>query len=418
MRHPIRLVPLVPLALPLLAAPAAAQAKPGDVLVKRVPNANEVCIYRPDGTQVACSQGTPTDWWIGATLAPDLGWVTLALGTNGWSLLRFDALGAHVWTAALPQVANVEELDTTSDGRLAVGDPNADAVHFYDFFGNHQASWTFPGPFTPNRICAGPDGDLWAFDHFGQEARHYDSAGNLLSSFPLTFAPWEVELAADGTLWMTEGLASKIVRHLDPTGAVLATWSYAHGTPEGLAEAEDGSLWVTTAEGKLQRVDSAGNLLASFPVGAGAIFVQVVAPGGPLGQSFCGPAVPNSTGSPGAIAASGRPYVLLDELSLEATDLPPDRFGIFLAGLTQGLSQPAGSQGNLCLAAPFALYQADVASTGPLGRMELALDLTAIPTNPPAPVMPGETWSFQAWFRDRNPGSTTNFTDGVAVTFQ
>jgi hypothetical protein len=30
----------------------------------------------------------------------------------------------------------------------------------------------------------------------------------------------------------------------------------------------------------------------------------------------------------------------------------------------------------------------------------------------------GETWSFQAWFRDVNPGVTSNFTDGVAVTLR
>ncbi len=30
----------------------------------------------------------------------------------------------------------------------------------------------------------------------------------------------------------------------------------------------------------------------------------------------------------------------------------------------------------------------------------------------------GESWNFQAWFRDKNPGNTSNFTDGVSVLFQ
>jgi hypothetical protein len=34
-------------------------------------------------------------------------------------------------------------------------------------------------------------------------------------------------------------------------------------------------------------------------------------------------------------------------------------------------------------------------------------------------VVPGETWYFQAWHRDLVGGTaTTNFTDGLEVTFQ
>ena len=32
--------------------------------------------------------------------------------------------------------------------------------------------------------------------------------------------------------------------------------------------------------------------------------------------------------------------------------------------------------------------------------------------------MPGETWNFQLWFRDLNPGVTSNTTDGVTVMFR
>ncbi len=46
----------------------------------------------------------------------------------------------------------------------------------------------------------------------------------------------------------------------------------------------------------------------------------------------------------------------------------------------------------------------------------LQLDLTALPVNPPGPVQPGDTWNFQAWYRD--VGNTNNFTDAVSVTFQ
>ena len=32
-----------------------------------------------------------------------------------------------------------------------------------------------------------------------------------------------------------------------------------------------------------------------------------------------------------------------------------------------------------------------------------------------ASAMAGDTWNFQAWFRDANPSGTSNFTNGVAV---
>jgi hypothetical protein len=31
-------------------------------------------------------------------------------------------------------------------------------------------------------------------------------------------------------------------------------------------------------------------------------------------------------------------------------------------------------------------------------------------------IAPGETWNFSTWFRD--VGSTSNFTDGISITFQ
>ena len=29
----------------------------------------------------------------------------------------------------------------------------------------------------------------------------------------------------------------------------------------------------------------------------------------------------------------------------------------------------------------------------------------------------GETWNFQCWFRDQNPGPTSNLSDAVSLTF-
>ena len=44
-----------------------------------------------------------------------------------------------------------------------------------------------------------------------------------------------------------------------------------------------------------------------------------------------------------------------------------------------------------------------------LARLSLALTVIAIQS--------GETWNFQAWFRDSNPTATSNFTDGLEIQF-
>ncbi|MCP4035984.1 MAG: hypothetical protein GY733_03545 [bacterium] len=37
---------------------------------------------------------------------------------------------------------------------------------------------------------------------------------------------------------------------------------------------------------------------------------------------------------------------------------------------------------------------------------------------PRTAVQPGDTWNFQCWYRDNNPGPTSNFTDAVTVVLQ
>jgi len=138
---------------------------------------------------------------------------------------------------------------------------------------------------------------------------------------------------------------------------------------------------------------------------------------GPVGQSYCGPANLNSTGMPARVLASGS-AVAGDTLRLIADRLPPQQFGYFLASQTQGfVPNPGGSQGNLCLGGTIARLVAQLGNSGPTGQIVVDVDTSAIPLVPPVSVQPGETWSFQLWFRDKNPGPTSNFTDGVAIAF-
>lgn len=141
-----------------------------------------------------------------------------------------------------------------------------------------------------------------------------------------------------------------------------------------------------------------------------------------VGTNYCGPAVANSTGNSGSMAGSGSASVSNNDLVLEASNLPTNSFGFFLTSMTQGMvPQPGGSQGVLCLGGNIGRYvgAGQIQNSGNGGAFALGIDnsLTPTPTGFVS-ISAGETWNFQAWYRDAVGGvPTSNFTDGLTVTF-
>ena len=150
--------------------------------------------------------------------------------------------------------------------------------------------------------------------------------------------------------------------------------------------------------------------------------VLVVPDGGLLGSTYCTPSNVNSSGMPGVLLVGGSDSVAANGLTLLASDLPTNQFGFFLNSLSQGfIANPGGSQGNLCLTSGIGRYSrpGEIKNSGACGSFALDVDLTNTPTPlGSVGIQPGETWNFQAWFRDQNPTNTSNFTDAVTVTFQ
>ena len=108
------------------------------------------------------------------------------------------------------------------------------------------------------------------------------------------------------------------------------------------------------------------------------------------------------------------------ELSLVASGLPPGQICLFLVSDTPGFTPgPIGSQGDLCLEGSIGRYLADVATSNAQGAISLLPDLGQVPTpTSSVAVMAGQTWVWQAWYRDQNPAPTSEFTEALAVTFQ
>lgn len=168
------------------------------------------------------------------------------------------------------------------------------------------------------------------------------------------------------------------------------------------------------------RLQSGGNNGGTTAYDFDEILIEKEVPS--IGTNYCAANL-NSAGTAASISASGSIVVADNNLTLEATDLPLNQFGFFLASRTQGfVANPGGSQGNICLGAPIARFNAvggySIGNSGTSGSISLLIDMNNIPLTPVASILAGETWNFQAWYRDLNPTNTSNFTDGLSVTFQ
>ena len=158
-------------------------------------------------------------------------------------------------------------------------------------------------------------------------------------------------------------------------------------------------------------------IIQDWDVGIDNVNIEVAQP---VGTNYCGPAVANSSGGPASMSAIGSDAVADNNLVLHAEGMPTNQFGYFVASLTQGfVPNPGGSQGNLCILGNMARFNSQIANSGAGGSISALIDINAIPLGTgPVGIAPGETWNFQAWFRDLNPTTTSNFTDGIAITFQ
>jgi hypothetical protein len=148
-------------------------------------------------------------------------------------------------------------------------------------------------------------------------------------------------------------------------------------------------------------------------------------PAGPPPITYiCDPANANTTGQPANLLFQGNndisqgPYLAL----LTTTQLPPNQFGYYLASRTPRVPGLPVSNGRLCLQGDIARLigpgQPGVQNSGPNGVFQAAVNTANVPTNPNRAILPGDTWYFQAWYRDQSAtGPRSNFSNACCVPF-
>lgn len=150
--------------------------------------------------------------------------------------------------------------------------------------------------------------------------------------------------------------------------------------------------------------------------GPGAGLVSIYLLGEPLGSLSC-PNVVNSTGAAATCHAIGSFNVANNQFGIAVRQLPGNESVLLLnAPALAFVAHPGGSDGHLCLGGGPGRHRSDLVPSAADGTVHLGMTLNGIPRpGGDAPVSPGETWHFQAWYRD---GSSSNFSNVVTVAFQ
>ncbi|QDV05229.1 hypothetical protein Poly30_07250 [Planctomycetes bacterium Poly30] len=208
---------------------------------------------------------------------------------------------------------------------------------------------------------------------------------------------------------------------------LMENWALAQG--HVVLEWDDGRMLAAVSDTNFRRAD-----LGLYPVDSDCVSgfldangdgVTLIAnallhvAGGSIATNYCA-AIANSTGIPGRMILQGSSLITDNNLTLMAEDLPNGSFGFFLGGRLQGSSYPfGGGQGRLCLQTSELDLRQHVLNSGTLGSFSFQLDLSAMPTSGGnIAATAGDTWNFQAWYRDANPQMTSNLTDGSMITLR
>jgi hypothetical protein len=250
-------------------------------------------------------------------------------------------------------------------------------------------------PFEPNELCA--TAPLLASSQTG------------LSVAQAMDQDWyTLDVPAHSTLRLLSTSANAGVQR------PLMLYSGCAGNPDFLASShpvyfnEDPRHFLQWTNASAQSVET--RLLVVRPVGALFCDVYDLDVGTTLGTPFC-VAAKNSTGEAARLSASGSTTPSVGVLTLTAAPVPQQKVGLAIMSPTTKAPTPFG-QGYLCLSAPIVRYPATTTASG-------SLVTTLDWTGPSGLIQQGQSWAFQAWFRDpAGGGAGFNLSEGLRIDFQ
>jgi streptogramin lyase len=156
-------------------------------------------------------------------------------------------------------------------------------IWFTELFGNKIGRITMAGTITeftiptagsnPEGITAGPDGNLWFAEFGGNKIGRITPAG-VITEFPLpnpASAPGNLAVGSDGNLWFTEFNGNRIGR-ITTAGVITEFPVPSGGNPFGITSGPDGNLWFTAFNGnRIGRITTSG-VVTEFPIPSAGSF--------------------------------------------------------------------------------------------------------------------------------------------------
>ena len=119
--------------------------------------------------------------------------------------------------------------------------------------------------------------------------------------------------------------------------------------------------------------------------------------------------------------AYGSTNVAANDLTLEASSVPANQFGMVITSLTDGfVPNPGFSAGNLCVVGNIGRTVGGIFNSGGTGATSVAVDMDMVPSSTNfVSILAGETRYFQAWHRDLTGlgTPTSNYTLGLRMIF-
>lgn len=183
------------------------------------------------------------------------------------------------WQQLPPEIVLVEVVGVATDsaGNVFVFDRGEHPVVVLDRQGNFLRSWGQGVIVHAHGIHIGPDDAVYCTDDFDHTVRKFSSGGQLLLTLgesgraadtgastvdyrtirraagPFNF-PTNVALAADGSLYVSDGYGNARVHHFDAGGRLLGSWGEPGSmpgqfhVPHGIAIDRDGVVYVADRE--------------------------------------------------------------------------------------------------------------------------------------------------------------------------
>lgn len=162
----------------------------------------------------------------------------------------------RLWLFTTANYNPTSDVVVGNDGRFWFGTANGVSAVDLD---NHQTNLAIGR--TVTSVAAAPYGGVW-FARTNANIGYVDNAGGTTERLAPTATPYDLAVAADGTVWLTQLFAANVIYHIQALGGVTPLQLPVRCYGGRIAAAPDGTVWITSPESSSAvRIGAFGDVL-------------------------------------------------------------------------------------------------------------------------------------------------------------